>query len=85
MGSQGALVVTEARPEVGIYYRGQPAAEYPHVRVADSNNFLLMENFKAAMETGSDTLLDAQAGRDIAATVAAAIESGRTGQPVDVA
>ena len=55
------------------------------MRVADSNNFLLMENFKAAMETGSDTLLNAQAGRDIAATVAAAIESGRTGQPVDVA
>ena len=85
VGSKGALVITEARPEVGIYYRGQPAAEYPHVRVADSNNFLLMEHFKAAMETGSDTMLNAQTGRDIAATVAAAIESGRTGQPVDVA
>ena len=85
VGSKGALVITEARPEVGIYYRGQPAGEYPHVRVADSNNFLLMEHFKVAMETGSDTMLDAQAGRDIAATVAAAIESGRTGHPVDVA
>ena len=85
IGSEGALVVTEARPEVGIYYRGQPATEYPHVRIADSNNFLLMEQFKTAIETGADTLLDAQAGRDIAATVAAAIESGRTGQPVAVA
>jgi len=85
VGSEGALVVTEARPEVGIYYRGQPATEYPNVRVADSNNFLLMEQFKTAIETGADTLLDARAGRDIAATVAAAIESGRTGQPVEVA
>ena len=84
VGSRGALVVTEARPEVGIYYRGQPATEYPNVRVADSNNFLLMEQFKTAIETGADTLLDARAGRDIAATVAAAIESGRTGQPVAV-
>ena len=85
IGTAGALVVTEARPEVGIYYRGQPATEYPNVRIADSNNFLLMEQFKTAIETGADTLLDAQAGRDIAATVAAAIESGRTGQPVAVA
>ena len=85
LGSDGALVITEARPEVGVYYRGQPAGEYRNVRIADSNNFLLMENFKTSMETGSDTLLNAQAGRDIAATVAAAIESGRTGQPVDVA
>lgn len=85
VGSNGALVITEARPEVGIHYRGQPPAEYRNVRVADSNNFLLMENFKTAIETGADTLLDAQAGRDITATVAAAIESGRTGRPVDVA
>ena len=85
VGSNGALVITEARPEVGIHYRGQPPAEYRNVRVADSNNFLLMENFKAAMETGAGTVLDAQAGRDITAAVAAAIESGRTGRAVDVA
>lgn len=84
IGDNGALVITESRPEVGVYYRGQPSDDYPNVRIADSNDFLLMENFKNAIETGSKTLLNAEDGREIAATVAAAIESGQTGKPVEV-
>jgi predicted dehydrogenase len=85
LGSQGALVISEARPEVGIYYRGQPAKEYRNQRVANLNDFLLMENFAQAIDTDGDTILDAKAGRAICATVEAAIESGRSGKPVVVA
>ena len=85
LGSQGALVISEARPEVAIYYSGQPAKEYRNQRVANENDFLLMENFAQAIDTDGDTILNARAGRAIAATVQAAIESGRSGKPVVVA
>jgi predicted dehydrogenase len=82
IGTNGALVAAEARPEVALYYRGQPEGEYKHVRVADDSNFLLPETFAQAIETGGDTVLDARGGRAIFATVAAALESARTGKPV---
>ncbi len=84
LGSEGALVIGEARPEVGIYYRGQPATEFRNRRVAEDNNYLLVESFLQAIETDGDTPLDAAAGRSICAVVEAALESGRTGAPVDV-
>ena len=84
LGSQGALVISEARPEVGVYYRGQPAKEPRNRRVAGEVDFLLMENFAHAIDTDGDTILDAKAGRAIAATVEAAIDSGRSGKPVAV-
>ncbi len=84
LGSEGALVINEARPEVSIYYRGQEANEYPHLRIADDNNYHLAENFAKAIDTGSDTILNARAGRAICATVQAAIDSGRLGKPVEV-
>ena len=84
LGSDGALVISEARPEVSIYYRGQPMAEYPHLRIADDNNYQLAQDLAQAIDTDSDTILNAQAGRDICATVQAAIDSGRSGVPVDV-
>jgi myo-inositol 2-dehydrogenase / D-chiro-inositol 1-dehydrogenase len=84
LGSQGALVISEARPEVAIYYRGQPAGEFRHRRIALENDFLLMDHFARAIDTGGETILDAAAGRDITAIVAAAIESGRTGEPTFV-
>ena len=84
VGSEGALVIAEARPEVGIYYRGQPEREYRHLRVANQNDLLLADNFLSAMETGSETILDARGGRAICATVHAAIQSGQTGRPVEV-
>jgi len=84
LGSEGALVIAEARPEVGVYYRGQPATEFRNRRVADDLDFLLVEDFLHAIDTDGDTILDAAAGRTIYAVVEAALESGRTGKPVEV-
>ena len=84
LGSEGALVISEARPEVSIYYCGQPAREFPHRRLAIDNDFLLMEDFARAIDTGGDTILDAAASRAITATVAAAVESGKSGSAVEV-
>ena len=84
IGSKGGLVVTEARPEVRIHYRGQPPLEFKNERIANENDFLLMDDFARALDTGREPILNAQNGRDIAATVFAAVESGKTGQPVEV-
>ena len=84
VGTDGALVVAEARPEVGVFYRGQTADVYPHVRLSNHNDWLLADDMARAIDTGGDTCLNAQVGRDICATVHAAIESGRSGQPVSV-
>ena len=77
-------MIAEARPEVAVYYRDQPPNEFRHVRVANQGDFLLMENFARALETANDTILNARVGRDICATVMAAVDSGRSGLPVDV-
>lgn len=84
LGTEGALVVAESRPEIGLYYRGQPAHEFRHRRVAVDADFLLMDDFARAIETGGNTILDARAGRAITATVEAAIRSGQTGRLEDV-
>ncbi len=84
LGDQGGLVVNEARPEVAVYYRGQPPHEFRHRRIAIDNDFLLMENFAEAIDNDGDTALDAEAGRTICAVVEAAIESGRSGRPEPV-
>ncbi|MAV34476.1 MAG: oxidoreductase [Planctomycetaceae bacterium] len=85
LGSEGALVVSEARPEVAVYYRQQARQEFPHRRVGGENDFLLMEHFAQAIDRDEPTILDVRAGRQIAATVAAALESGRSGRLVAVA
>lgn len=84
LGTKGGLVISEARPEVGVYYRGQPPKEFKHRRVASDNDFLLMEDFARAIDSGGTTILDARAGRAISAVVDAAVESGRTGMVVDL-
>jgi predicted dehydrogenase len=84
LGSDGALVVNEARPEVGVYYRDQPAKEARQRRVASDYEFLLADSFARAIDEDGETILDAPASRRIFATVAAALESCRTGQPVEV-
>ncbi len=85
LGDQGALVISEARPEVGVHYRGQPAIEFRHRRVANDNDYLLMENLAQAIDTEGKTILDAHDGRAICAIVQAASQSGRSGQPETVA
>jgi predicted dehydrogenase len=84
LGSKGALVINEARPEVGIYYRQQPPKEFRQRRVANENDFLLAEDFAHAIDTDGETILGIHAARDIFATIEAALESSRTGQPVEV-
>lgn len=84
MGSEGSLVVSESRPEVAVYYRGQPDTEFRHTRVANHNDWLLADDFARAIDGNTDTCLDARVSRAICATVHAAIESGRTGLLVDV-
>jgi predicted dehydrogenase len=84
VGSEGALVVNEARPEVGIYYRGQPAKEARQRRVGSENDFLLADDFANAIDTGRDTVLGVRASLGIFDTVEAALESCRTGEVVPV-
>jgi predicted dehydrogenase len=84
VGSDSAMVVSEARPEVAVYYRDQPPLEFKHRRVADENNYLLAENFARAIDGTEAPILDARGARDICATVAAALESAGSGSPVDV-
>ncbi len=84
VGSEGSLVISEARPEISVYYKNQPATEFPNIRVANENDWLLADNFYQAITTGCETSLDVHASRAICATVHAAIESARTGQPVRV-
>ena len=80
LGTEGALVIAESRPETAIYYRGQPATEFKHVRVADENDFWLVEDFAAAIDRGGATILDAKAGRDICAVVQACLRSAQSGE-----
>jgi predicted dehydrogenase len=84
LGTAGALVISEARPEVGIYYRGQPPKEARQRRVASENDFHLADDFARAIDESRETVLDVRAGRAIYATVAAALKSCQTGQPVEV-
>ncbi len=85
MGTAGSMVISEARPEVGVYYRDQPDLEFPNRRVANENDWKLADDFANAIETGSDTSLNVHVSRAICATVHAAIESGQTSRPVTVA
>lgn len=84
LGSEGALVIGESRPEVGIYYRNQPAKEPRERRVAGENDFLLAENFAQAIDTDATTIMDVRASMEIFSTVEAALESCRSGQPVEI-
>jgi predicted dehydrogenase len=84
IGSEASAVISEPRPEVAVYYRGQPDTEFPHVRVANHNDWLLADDFSQAIQTGTDTCLGAAAGRSIVATVQAALDSSRRGVPVRV-
>ena len=84
MGSDGALVVHEGRPEIGLYYRGQTETDFPNIRLANDNDWLLADNFARALDEDGDTILNARTSRAICATIQAAIESGKTGQVVEV-
>lgn len=78
-GTAGAIVVSEPRPEVAVYYRGQPAEEYRRRRLGNDGDFLLVEDFLTAIEHGGTTVLDVAAGREICAVVEACLRSAESG------
>lgn len=84
LGTKGALVINEACPTVGIYYRGQSPTEARQRRVAIENDFLLAEEFAQAIDHDRKTILDIHASRDIFATVEAALKSCCSGQVEEV-
>ena len=84
IGSKGSTVISEARPEVSIYYRDQPPLEFKNRRIADDNNYLLAENFARSIDGQDSPVLDCIEARNICATVQASLESSRLGKPVDV-
>jgi myo-inositol 2-dehydrogenase / D-chiro-inositol 1-dehydrogenase len=83
-GDAGTLVVNEALPISGMYYRGQKPGEPRERRMAAENDFHLAEDFAQAIDGRRATMLDAKASRAIYCVVEAAIESGRSGRPVNV-
>lgn len=84
LGTRGALVINEASPGVGIYYRNQPPKEARQRRVSSEYDFLLAENLAQAIDEGGETVMNLDASCAAFATIEAALTSCRTGQPVDV-
>lgn len=84
VGDQGALVIHEALPHVGVYYRNQPPKEPRQRRVAIENDFLLADDFACAIDEGRPSVLDIDASIAIYATFEAALTSCRTGRKVTV-
>ena len=83
IGSQGALIINESLPRISVYNRKQTSGPYT-VPVANEYEYLLVEAFLQTIETDAPSPLDAKTGRDIAATVQAALESSLNGKPVAV-
>ena len=84
VGTAGSMVVSEARPEIGVYYREQPPKEARQRRLAIDNDFILVSDFARAIDEDGTTMLDVHASRSIFAIVQAALESSRTGRPAAV-
>lgn len=84
IGTEGALVIDESSPSVGVGYRGQPPREPRRRRVGNDNDFGLAESLLRAIEMGGETALGIRASYAIFATVEAALHSGKSGQVVEV-
>ena len=84
VGTAGAMVVTEARPEVSVHYRDQNPLEFKNRRIADHNNFLLMDEFARALAGKGHPVFTVLDARNITATILAALESNRTGNAIIV-
>jgi predicted dehydrogenase len=84
VGSRGAMIVHEARPEVGVYYRNQPAGEARQIRVAGENDFLLADHFIQSLDSDRQPFMNFEDSLRAFDTVQAALQSCRCGQPVEV-
>ena len=84
VGSTGALVIAEPRPEVAVYTRGQTPEDDRNRRTDEETDRRQVDLLLAALDSGGDTLLTARHGRHIVATVVAALKSARSGRPCEV-
>jgi UDP-N-acetylglucosamine 3-dehydrogenase len=84
VGSDGALVIDESAPGVGVCYRGQPAKEPRRRRVANDNDFRLADDFARAIEGGGDSVMGVRASHAVFATVEAALRSAKLGDAEEV-
>lgn len=84
VGSRGALVFHEARPDVGVYYRQQPAGEARQRRVAIENDFLLADHFVQALDQNRQPFMNFADSLRVFECVRAALESCRCGRPIDL-
>ena len=82
LGTKGGLVVSDARPEVSVYYRDQPPTEQKNQRIANESDFLLMDNFVNALDTNSDILNEN--GQCITAVAQACLELSKLEKKEDV-
>lgn len=82
LGTQGALVVAEARPEISVYPRNQPPAEFRHRRVAHRNDFPLMEEFARAVEKTNPQRRTPSKPETFCRRCPICLESARTGRLV---
>ena len=84
IGTKGALVVSEARPEVGLYYKDQPKNEFKNIRIDNDNDFLLMDAFADALDCGTELPLDIETACNIARIIDAAQISANEGREVKI-
>jgi predicted dehydrogenase len=84
LGTEGALVIDESHPSVGVYYRNQPPKEARRQRIAVHNDYRLADDMARAIDDGGDTVLNARDSHSIFVTVEAALESCRTGKVVEM-
>ena len=83
-GTKGALVISEARPEISIYYQDQPKYEFKNERIANENDFHLLENFISAIEKNTDIILDEISGFHISKVVDACINSNKHNKVIKI-
>jgi len=84
LGSAGALVVSEARPEVGVYYRNQAAEGGPSAARGGRERLSAGGGLRPGHRRRRHYRHGCPRQPAIFATVAAALESCRSGQPVEV-
>ena len=82
IGTKGALVVSEARPEIALYYKDQPQNEFKHIRIANDNDFLLMDAFADALDCDAQLPLDVEGACHIARLINAAQISAQEAKEV---
>ena len=80
VGTTGAAVIAEPRPEIAVHTRGLEASDDRNRRTDEGHDRRQVDLLVDALDSGHDTLLTARQGRHIVATVEAALASARSGR-----